>query len=110
FSNISGATSASYTVTAPGASSDLYQYENVVTSGSCGAFTSTSGTLRVNAVTTATILGQTVCSGTDATFTVFATNSGPATLSYQWKESTNGGTTFSNITGATATSYVVTAP
>jgi len=110
FSNISGATASSYTVAGAGASSDNNQYRSVVSSGSCAAFTSTTGTLRVNAVITAVTSGQTVCAGTNATFTLSATNSGPASLSYQWKESINGGSSFSNISGATGTSYIVSAP
>src|SRR5205823_7993125 len=107
---ISGATSSTYTVDAPDNNSDNYQYECLVTSGACAAFTSTAGTLRVNSVTAATVANQSTCSGTDATFTVVPTSSGSASLSYQWKRSTDGGTTFSNISGATSSTYTVTAP
>ena len=110
FSNISGATAASYTVTAPAGTLDNNQYRALVSSGSCTSFTSTSGTLRVNGVSAATVAGQTVCSGANAVFTVSPTYSGPTGLTYQWMISTNGGTSFSNISGATASSYTVTAP
>jgi hypothetical protein len=52
-----------------------------------------------------------VCIGSNATFTVSATGSG--SLNYQWQESTNGGSTFNNISsagvysGATSTSLVI---
>src|SRR5205823_1837341 len=110
FSNISGATSSTYTVTAPDNSSDNYQYECIVTSVACAAFTSTAWTLRVNSVTAATVASQSTCSGTDATFTVMPTSSGSASLSYQWKRSTDNGSTFTNISGATSSTYTVTAP
>lgn len=40
---------------------------------------------------------QQACAGTNAVFTVVA----PAGISYQWQESTNGGTSFADIVGAT---------
>src|SRR5205823_4303508 len=93
FSNISGATSSTYTVTAPGNSSDNYQYECVVTSGAFALHAAPAITLRVNSVTAATVANQATCSGTDATFTVVPTSSGSASLSYQWKRSTDNGST-----------------
>ena len=47
---------------------------------------------------------QSVCSGGTVTFNVSATGSG---LTYQWQLSTNGGTSYSNISGATAASYSI---
>jgi hypothetical protein len=41
------------------------------------------------------------CSGSDVSFTVQATNA----ISYQWQVSTDGGTTWTNITGATSATY-----
>lgn len=46
-----------------------------------------------------------VCVGANHTFTVAATG---FNLSYQWQLSTNGGGTFNNIAGATASSYSLT--
>ena len=46
--------------------------------------TSSTGTLRVNAVTAATVAGQTVCTGATATFTVSTSNTGSGSLTYQW--------------------------
>ena len=50
---------------------------------------------------------QTVCAGSNATFTVTASGSG--TLSYQWQESTNGGSAWSNV-GTNSNTYTITAP
>ena len=47
--------------------------------------------------------GTTVCEGQTATFTVAA--AGVPTPSLQWQVSTNGGVTWSNISGQTSTSY-----
>ncbi|MFN8289736.1 MAG: zinc-dependent metalloprotease family protein [Chitinophagaceae bacterium] len=55
-----------------------------------------------------TITGQPVsigvCQGSPASFAVIASGSG---LSYQWQKSTDGGTTWINIGGATSTSYTI---
>ena len=50
---------------------------------------------------------QAVLGGSTATFSVSAT--GPTLLSYQWQVSTNGGSSFSNVSGATNATYT-TAP
>ena len=62
-------------------------------------FTITAGTAPVIASQPSDI---TVCSGNNASFTVLV-NEG----TYQWQVSTNGGTTFSNISGATNATYTV---
>lgn len=49
----------------------------------------------------------TACAGTSVSFTVVA--SGSPTFTYQWEVSTNGGTTWTAITGATAATYTFTA-
>src|SRR6185437_3529864 len=110
FSDIAGENNTALTVPAPGANSDNYKYENVVTIGNCDGYTSNATILRVNEVTAASVANQTVCSGNDATFAVAETHSGSGTLAYQWMRSTDNGSTFSNIAGATSASYVVVAP
>ena len=50
---------------------------------------------------------MTVASGHTATFTAAATGSPTPTV--QWEVSTNGGTTFTPVSGATATTYSFTA-
>jgi|GEM_PF-6420732 len=110
FSTIAGATAASYTVSAPTGTSNGYQYKCVLTPVGCSAFTSTAGTLTVNGVSAATVNSGTVCSGTsNVVFTVTPVSTGPASLSYQWQNSPSG-STFTNISSATASSYTVTSP
>jgi hypothetical protein len=46
-----------------------------------------------------------VAQGSNATFTVTASGTSPT---YQWQESTNGGSTYANISGATSSSYTKT--
>ena len=58
-------------------------------------------------VVTTNPASQTVNAGGTATFTAAA--SGNPAPSVQWEVSTNGGTTFSAITGATSTTYSFTA-
>ena len=100
--NISGATSASYTIASP-QTTDAGSYTVAVTN-SVGTTTSSAATLTVNAA--ATVPGittqptsLTVTTGASATFTVVA--SGTAPLSYQWQK---GGVA---IGGATSASYTI---
>lgn len=110
----SGATTNTLTITAAtvGLNQNMYR---VIVSGACPApgssVTSTAGTLFVNVVPT--IVTQpaniTRCLGTAASFSVVAnTPNGPAASTYQWQVSTNNGLTYSNITGATASTYTIT--
>ena len=48
---------------------------------------------------------QTIDEGGNVTFTVGVTAGNPSATAYQWQISTNGGTSYSNISGATTTSY-----
>ena len=48
-------------------------------------------------------VSQVLCAGSNVTFSITA----PTALTYQWQLSTDGGTNFSNIGGATATSYTI---
>jgi hypothetical protein len=105
FANISGATSSSYTVTGATAGQNGYAYRCILT-GQCGTTTSNCATLTVN--TAPAITGQpsniSVCSGSAASFTVTATGSG---IGYQWELSTDGGTTWNPIGGATNATYTI---
>ncbi|MFZ1528235.1 MAG: M36 family metallopeptidase [Ferruginibacter sp.] len=108
FTNITGATSASYNVSGLTAAMNNYAYR-VVVSGTCApAATSSCASLTVTAPASITTqpAATGVCAGTDANFTVAASGTG---ISYQWQVSTDGGTNYTNIAGATGTSYVVTA-
>ena len=103
FNPIGGATLATYSfITAP--SDSGHQYRAVLTN-SCGTATSTAATLTVNvapAVTTQP-MSQTVCAGLPVTFTSAASGTPAPTI--QWQVSTNGGVSFSDIIGQTASSY-----
>ncbi len=102
-SNISGATSSSYSIVGVSAT-DAGSYTCDVI-GDCGAISSNSATLTINDATVidthpATV---TICEGENNTFTVVATGSG--TLTYQWykgasiiTDETNSSYTISNIT------------
>ncbi len=104
-SNITGATSNSYTTPAT-TTADSGSTFSVVVTNSAGSAPSNNATLTVNAAAVAPSItsqpaSQTVTAGQTATFTVSA--SGTAPMSYQWRK--NG----SNITGATSTTYTTPA-
>jgi len=101
-SNISGATSASYTTPATTAADDGAQFK-VSVSNAAGSVASTAATLTVNSTPSITTQpsDQTVTAGQTATFSVAATGAAP--LSYQWRK---GG---SDISGATSSSYTTPA-
>jgi hypothetical protein len=106
FTPVSGATATTYsfTVTA-GQNGD--QYEAVFTN-SVGTATTTGATLTVTIPPTITTnpSNAAVSSGDTATFTAAATGSPTPTV--QWEVSTNSGTTFTPVSGATATTYSFT--
>ena len=99
--NISGATSASYTTPATASGDNNTQYR-VIVSNSVGNVTSNAATLTVDSTPVAPTItvqpvNHTVTAGATATFSVTA--AGTAPLSYQWQKGTT------NISGATSSSY-----
>ena len=101
--NISGATSPSYTTPATTLADNGSQF-TVVVSNSVGNISSNPATLSVTAVAptiTTQPSNQAVAAGLTATFTVVA--SGTAPLTYQWQKGTT------NISGATSASYTTPA-
>jgi hypothetical protein len=103
--NLSGATSSTYTTPAT-TTVDSGSTFRVVVTNSAGTATSNAATLMVNAsAVTPTITtqpaNQTVTAGQTATFAVVAAGTSP--LSYQWQK--NG----ANISGATSSSYTTPA-
>ncbi|MFZ2471976.1 MAG: choice-of-anchor K domain-containing protein [Methanothrix sp.] len=106
WSNIPGATISSYSVTGT-SSNNGSQYRVLVgydAEGSCQK-ESNAATLTVRPPITLTgPANQTVCDGASATFSVTATPTN--TYNYQWQE--NSGSGWSNIPGATISSYTVT--
>jgi hypothetical protein len=96
--DITGATSASYTIS-PVASSDAATYRVVVT-GTCGSDTTAGALLTVNTSTaTSDPADATRCEGGSVTFSTTASGTGPFT--YKWQK---GGV---DIVGATSASYTI---
>jgi len=107
---ISGATSSSYT-TPVETTLDTGAQFTVVVSNSAGSATSNVATLTVNPAPVAPSITtqptrQTITAGQTATFTAAATGSPTPTV--QWQVSTDGGVTFSNVSGATSTTLSFT--
>ena len=104
----SGGTTSSYTTSSATTGMNGRQYRVVVTGGSCSTkATSSTVTLTVNSPPTITTqpASQPVCVGSTATFTVVASGS---SLTYQWQYSTDGGSTWSSVSGGsggTTSSY-----
>ncbi len=103
--NISGATSPSYT-TPDTSSTDNGAAFRVIITNTAGSMTSNSATLTVTAASVAPSIttqpaNQTVNAGQTATFSVVAAGSAP--LTYQWQRSG------ANISGATSSSYTTAA-
>ncbi len=107
WTNKTGATSASYTVTAKASYDGLY-YRCIVTNEDGEVFSNKAKlTVTVSKpVITTQPANKTVAAGASATFTVAASGTG---LTYQWQYSKNGGTSWTNKSGATSASYTVTA-
>ena len=107
WSNVSGATTTTLTVTATQAQNGD-EYRAVFTSSAGQGYT-TDATLTVSFMVQATTKPEalTVLAGTPLTLTAAASGDPPPAV--QWQVSTNQGKTFSAITGATSTSYGFTA-
>ena len=106
FANVTtgtGGNTATYTVaTAQGDNGNQYQ---CIISYLCGTSTSSAASLTVNTAANITTqpAAHTACEGENHTFSVVATGTN---ISYQWQVSTGG--PFTNITGATNSSYTIT--
>lgn len=105
FTNIGGATAASYTVTGTTAGLSGNQYRCVLSS-QCGSTNSSPAALTVNTAPAVTTNPQsvTLCAGSNNTFSVAATGSG---LTYQWQVSTTAVPAFTDIPTATSSAYAV---
>ena len=106
WTNIAGATNATYAFPGAVIANNGWQFRCVLT-GQCGTTNSNAATLTVNTVpvVTSSPSNISVCSGSNASFTVAATGSG---LTYQWNLSTNGGSTWSPVSGATSPTITLT--
>ncbi len=109
YSNISGATSDTYTTSSLSVTS--YFRVVVANSGSgCNTLTSTEATVFVGDISVQPVVPAPICSGGSATVSVTASaNGGTATFTYQWESSTNGTSGWSSIGGATSNSYTTPA-
>lgn len=107
YNNISGATATTYSISAVSTSQDNYQFR-VLIGSSCAAqpIISAAAVLRVLAAANITEnpADTTVCTGGTATFRVGAQ---ATNATYQWQISTDGGSTFTNISGAVNQTYTV---
>jgi hypothetical protein len=106
-SSVSGSATDTLTLSNIQASEDGSQYQAVFTN-SIGTATTSAATLTVQYAPIVTInpFSQTATAGQKVTFTV-AANADPA-ATVQWQVSTNGGSTFTNISGATSTTLTLT--
>lgn len=108
---VDGVTSATLTQAGLALTDDGTRYR-VVVSNTLGSVTSSVAMLNVTTEPLAPVFvtqpaNVAVTAGQSAVFTAAATSSPNPT--YQWQISTNGGTTFTDITAATAASYTKTA-
>jgi hypothetical protein len=104
--NISGATGSTYTVTEADESHLLRVVETATDSDGGPSTTSTSAPTAAVAEVTPTV-SITGTAQKNQTLTAVATTDADATLSYQWQTSSNNGSTWSNISGATGSTYAV---
>jgi uncharacterized repeat protein (TIGR03803 family) len=106
---IEGANASTFTATAVTTAMDGLQFRCVVTNVIGTIAVSAPATLRVSASTTLPSISvgpvnQTAAIGAGVTFSVSAAGT---SLQYQWRVSTNGGSTWTDISGANAANYVI---
>ncbi|EDY18045.1 Immunoglobulin I-set domain protein [Chthoniobacter flavus Ellin428] len=106
FNNVSGATSTTLSFTT--AAGDNGKKYRAVFTNSVGSATSTAATLTVNFAPTVTTnpTATTVNAGATASFSAAASANPAATV--QWQVSTDGGSSFNNVSGATSTTLSFT--
>lgn len=109
WTNISGATSASYTTGSLTVAADDTDKYRVVVSATLGAQSVTSSAATLTVIPVITISAQPanteVTEPNPATFSVTASVTSGATLSYQWQKQESGAGAWSNVAGATSASY-----
>ncbi|QIK62200.1 hypothetical protein G7068_02530 [Leucobacter viscericola] len=109
--DIAGATATSYTTPATTLSDSGTLFRAVFTvPGDGNSATTASAELTVNIVPVLVVTNpanQTVSDGDTASFSAVASGSQPITV--QWQSSTDGGTTWADVTGATDTTYTTPA-
>jgi ELWxxDGT repeat protein len=107
WTNVSGATSTTLTLTNVAAAQNGDEYRAVFTN-SLATATTNSATLTVNSAPAVTLqpVNQTVNAGATATFTAAAGGNPAPTV--QWQVSGNGGISWTNISGATSATLMLT--
>jgi hypothetical protein len=109
FVNVSGATSSTITLSGLSSAQDEGDLYRVVVTPTLGGVSVTSESAQITFVVKPVITitsqpsSQAASSG-NATFTVAASVTQGATLSYQWQKRESGGSTFANVAGATSPS------
>ena len=106
---ISLATASTLNLTNIQSSQNNNQYRVLIDGGSCGMATSDEVTLTVEGpiMITTQPTSVTQCAGTDVSFTAAGT-AGAATPGYQWEESTDGGSNWNPVVGATTGTLNIT--
>ena len=108
YNNISGANAATFTVTSVTAAMNGYKYRCQLSNPTCTTpGISNAATLTVNSLPAITTNPQdaSICTGGNNTFSVIANGTG---ITYQWQLSTDGGITYTTISGATSAVYIIT--
>lgn len=110
---IVGATTATLSIAAGDVSYALHnnRYRVAVSSSGATTINSSSATLTVSPVTTISAQPQdlTVAAGNEASFSVTAATEPNGTEAYQWSVSTNGGSTWTPVSGATSATLTIAA-
>ena len=105
WNNISGATSATYTIPAVTAIQNGYLY-HAVAGTQCANATTSNALLTVTTAPAVTAQPAAISGCTGSTVSFTAAGSG-SSLTYQWQVSTDGGGTWTNVAGATSATLQV---
>ncbi|TCP22114.1 Ig-like protein group 2, partial [Tenacibaculum skagerrakense] len=108
FTDISGATSATYTPVTTSSGTTYYQVVISDTGSGCNDVTSTESVVIINedpAITSQPLSTQTICVGAVPTDLSVTATGGVAGLTYQWQSSSTSGSGFTDISGATSATY-----
>jgi Metallo-peptidase family M12B Reprolysin-like/Secretion system C-terminal sorting domain len=108
FSNITGATNASYTTAPAVIGMNNNQYKVLVTS-TCSATGTLSNAAILTVINPVSVSQNPVatsgCAGDNYSFSVTAS---PSNVTYQWQVSSDNGTSYTSIAGATSATYTIT--
>lgn len=106
FTNIAGATGTSLNLNNINSTYNNNLYHVVISSCAPNNLISSNASLTVNSAASITTQpsNQSACEGSNAVFSATVTGS---SLSYQWQISTDGGATFTDISGATSSSLTI---